>query len=79
MVHLLPQVTASYEENLVCRPGHNGGDGTSTSSVGTASPDIFQGELTHLQSPVGVPVVKPADDQSLKMTEKHKSRSSAVK
>lgn len=47
------QVIASFEENLVSRPGHNGGDGTSTSSVGTASPDIFQGEIGPVE---GIPV-----------------------
>ena len=48
------QVIAAFEENLVTRPGHNGGDGTSTSSVGTASPDIFQSDT---RGPIeGIPV-----------------------
>ena len=33
-----------FEEKLTRRHSHNGGDGTSASSVGTASPDIFQGD-----------------------------------
>jgi len=33
---------AVYEEQDGRRQQHNGGDGTSASSVGTSSPDIFQ-------------------------------------
>ena len=38
------QIIAHYEEQDAPPVPHNGGDGTSASSVGTASPDIFQGE-----------------------------------
>ena len=36
------QIVASYEEQGGPPLHHNGGDGTSASSVGTSSPDIFQ-------------------------------------
>ncbi|XP_013401792.1 partitioning defective 3 homolog [Lingula anatina] len=36
------QIIAMYEEQSAPSVPHNGGDGTSASSVGTASPDIFQ-------------------------------------
>jgi len=36
------QIVAVYEEQDGRRQQHNGGDGTSASSVGTSSPDIFQ-------------------------------------
>lgn len=35
------QLIAEYEEQDVPLVPHNGGDGTSASSVGTASPDMF--------------------------------------
>lgn len=44
------QVIAVFEEQSISRPAHNGGDGMSTSSVGTSSPDIFQSELTALHN-----------------------------
>lgn len=37
------QIIAQYEEQDAPPVPHNGGDGTSASSVGTASPDIFTG------------------------------------
>ncbi|XP_042903648.1 partitioning defective 3 homolog isoform X2 [Parasteatoda tepidariorum] len=36
------QITAVYDEELSSYLMHNGGDGTSASSIGTESPDIFQ-------------------------------------
>ncbi|XP_054720744.1 partitioning defective 3 homolog B-like [Uloborus diversus] len=36
------QITAVYDEEISSYLLHNGGDGTSASSIGTASPDIFQ-------------------------------------
>ena len=36
------QIIAIYEEQGAPPVPHNGGDGTSASSVGTSSPDIFQ-------------------------------------
>ncbi|XP_076349290.1 partitioning defective 3 homolog isoform X2 [Tachypleus tridentatus] len=38
------QVIAIYEEHPLSRPPHNNGDGTSASSAGTGSPDIFNGD-----------------------------------
>ncbi|XP_046847150.1 uncharacterized protein LOC124440768 isoform X3 [Xenia sp. Carnegie-2017] len=45
------KVIASFEENPITRLGHNGGDGTSASSVGTSSPDIFQGNNQKYMDP----------------------------
>ncbi len=39
------QIIALYEEQDAPPVPHNGGDGTSASSMASSSPDIFQGEL----------------------------------
>lgn len=44
------QVVAVFEEKPVHRPVDNGGDGMSSSSIGTASPDIFQSEFTNIHN-----------------------------
>ncbi|XP_064456727.1 partitioning defective 3 homolog isoform X3 [Ornithodoros turicata] len=42
------QIIAVYEEQISPYPAHNAGDGTSASSVGTESPDIFRcSDLNH--------------------------------
>ncbi|XP_028416675.1 uncharacterized protein LOC114540716 isoform X2 [Dendronephthya gigantea] len=69
------KVIASFEENPITRPGHNGGDGTSTSSVGTASPDIFQGDT---RGPIeGIPVTSNLhsnDRQPQKILDDYKNK-----
>lgn len=71
---------ASYEENLGSRPGHNGGDGTSASSVGTASPDIFQGELNACCPIDGIAVLNSvySDEQHQEMTNECKKPASSM-
>ena len=37
----IPQIIAIYEEQDAPSVPHNGGDGTSASSIGTSSPELF--------------------------------------
>ncbi|GFY59485.1 partitioning defective 3 homolog [Trichonephila inaurata madagascariensis] len=53
------QITAVFDEEISSYLMHNGGDGTSASSVGTESPDIFQNG-----DAISIPLSKSSYDES---------------
>jgi hypothetical protein len=59
-----------FEEQIVNRPLHNGGDGMSASSAGTASPDIFQAEISSINENTKMRTLSPTKDENHNITSK---------
>ncbi|XP_031549920.1 partitioning defective 3 homolog isoform X2 [Actinia tenebrosa] len=64
------KVIAVFQEQSLNRPYHNGGDGMSTSSIGTASPDIFQAEISSINNDSKMRSISPEKDENQNITSK---------